>query len=143
MFIPIESIATSAFEARPDLQRESIDKRDPSATPITSIALLRRGRLYWRREELARNAQETWDSAHELHRRLGSCRNHLGKWGPDPETAARDFDPALGCFGASVLPQGRRIEDLSGSQGSDRLDFPKRIETRVRQGAGNNRDDDE
>ena len=41
MFIPIESVAAAAFEARPELQQEAIDRRILIVTPVTLIALLR------------------------------------------------------------------------------------------------------
>lgn len=134
MFIPIESVASAAFEARPDLQSEAMKSRILIATPVTLIALLLTVGLYWKQEMMAQNAKEIWDEASELHRRLGVFQSHLGKLGSGLTTAIKSFNSAIGSYETRVLPQGRRIEELSGAQDSERLpDSPTQIESQARE----------
>jgi DNA recombination protein RmuC len=133
MFIPIESVASAAFEARPDLQTEAMKNRILITTPVTLIALLLTVGLYWKQEKMAQNAQEIWEEASELHRRLGVFHSHLGKVGNGLTTAIKSFNSAVGSFETRVLPQGRRIEELSGTQDAERLpDSPGQIEIQAR-----------
>ncbi len=121
MFIPIESVAAAAFEARPELQMDAMKNGVLITTPVTLIALLRTVGLYWKQERMAKNAQEIWNEATELHNRLGTFHDHLGKVGKGLNTAVKSFNSAVGSFESRVIPQGRRIEELSGSQEAARL----------------------
>ncbi len=136
MFIPIESVAAAAFEARPDLQQEAIDQGVLIVTPVTLIALLRTVGLYWRQEKLARNAQEIWNAARELHGRVQNFQVHLGKVARGLEGAVKDFNAAMGSYEARVLPQGRRIEQLAAIEPGAALPEPARIETPLREVSG-------
>jgi DNA recombination protein RmuC len=135
MFVPIESVASAAFEARPDLQSEAMKNRVLITTPVTLIALLLTVGLYWKQEKMAQNAQEIWDEASELHRRLAVFHGHLGKVGSGLTTAIKSFNSAVGSYETRVMPQGRRIEELSGTQDpAARLpDSPNQIETQARE----------
>jgi len=121
MFIPIESVAAAAFEARPELQMDAMENGILITTPVTLIALLRTVGLYWKQERMAQNAQEIWDEANELHRRLGTFHGHLAKVGSGLDSALTSFNRAVGSYETRVVPQGRRIEELSGAQDSARL----------------------
>lgn len=134
MFIPIESIAAAAFEACPELQVEAIEKRVLITTPVTLIALLRTVGLYWKQESLARNAQDIWDAANELHKRMGTFNGHLAKVGGGLKTAIEAYNKAVGSYETRVLPQGRKIEELSGGETPNRLpESLGQIETQARQ----------
>ena len=120
MFIPIESVASAAFAIRPDLQEEAIQKRVLITTPVTLIALLRTVAIYWRQEQMARNAKEVWGHARELHKRLSIFHGHLGKVKTGLESAVNHFNKAIGSYETRVLPQGRKIDELS-SQETEKL----------------------
>jgi len=133
MFIPIESVAAAAFEARPELQMDAMDNGVLITTPVTLIALLRTVGLYWKQERVAQNAKEIWKEAAMLHDRLGTFHEHLGKVGKGLNSAVKSFNSAVGSFESRVLPQGRRIEELSGAQESARLsDKTLQIESQAR-----------
>lgn len=132
MFIPIESVAAAAFEARPDLQQEAIERRILIVTPVTLIALLRTVGLYWKQSKIARDAQEIWEAAKELHKRLRVFQDHLSRAGSGLKSAVDNYNKAVGSLESSVLPQGRRVERLSGIESADALPDPARIETQVR-----------
>lgn len=132
MFIPIESVAAAAFEARPDLQQEAIEKRILISTPVTLIALLKTVGLYWKQTKIARDAREIWEASKELHKRMRVFQTHLGKSGNALKQAVENYNRAIGSLESKVLPQGRRIEQLSGIDAGDALPDPNRIETQVR-----------
>ena len=117
MFIPIESVASTAFAVRPDLQEEAIEKRILITTPVTLIALLRTVAIYWRQERMARNAKEVWGHARELHKRLSIFHGHLHKVKTGLESAVTHFNKAIGSYETRVLPQGRKIDELSSQEG--------------------------
>ena len=142
MFIPIESVAAAAFEARPDLQQEAIDRSILIVTPVTLIALLRTVGLYWRQEKLAKNAQEIWEAARVLHERIQKFQVHLGKVARGLEGAVKEFNAAMASYEARVLPQGRRIEQLAGIEAGAALPEPNRIEIQPREVSGSEPESD-
>ena len=132
MFIPIESVASAAFTSRPDLQEEAIKRRILITTPVTLIALLRTVAIYWRQEQMARNAKEVWGHAQELHRRLFVFHGHLSKMKSGLENAVGHFNRAVGSYETRILPQGRKIDELASKE-SDKLpaDSSLFIETQI------------
>jgi DNA recombination protein RmuC len=142
MFIPIESVAAAAFEARPDLQQEAIDHGILIVTPVTLIALLRTVGLYWRQEKLAQNAQEIWKAARLLHERIQKFQVHLGKAARGLEGAVKEFNKAMASYESRVLPQGRRIEQLAGIEAGAALPEPNLIEIQPREVSGSEPESD-
>ena len=142
MFVPVESVVSAAFEARPDLQEEAVAKGILIVTPVTLIALLRTVGLYWRQEKLARNAKDIWEAADEMHGRMRSFQGHLAKVGSGLDAAIGAFNAAIGSYERRVIPSGRRIEELSGIETSKALPRPSGVETPLREIPGGEQGDD-
>lgn len=119
MFIAIESSASTAFAVLPDLQEEAIKNKILITTPVTLIALLRTVAIYWRQEQMARNAKEVWAEAQELHKRLGIFHGHLEKVRTGLDGAVKHFNKAIGSYESRILPQGRKIDALSSEEGKN------------------------
>ena len=69
---------------------------------------------------------------------LSLSRAHtLAKVGGGPKTAIEAYNKAVGSYETRVLPQGRKIEELSGGETPNRLpESLGPIETQARQVAG-------
>ena len=118
MFIPIESVAAAAFAAQPDLQEEAMKNKILIATPVTLIALLKTVALYWQQEQLAENAHKIWEESSQLHDRLKTFTEHLGKVGTNLNKALNAYNSAVGSYQGRVLPKARSIESLTSKTGS-------------------------
>jgi DNA recombination protein RmuC len=140
MFIPGDPILAAAFEADPGLQVEAMEKRVLIVTPVTLIALLRTVALYWRQQKLAENAQVLSDAAREFHKRVGVFVKHFAGLGGALDSAMDKYNKAVGSYERMVLPQARRIEELSDQQ--ETLPEIPAIEEQVRAlGAGRGADE--
>ena len=124
MFIPIESVASAAFASIPTLQEEAIEKKILITTPVTLIALLRTVAIYWRQEQMAQNAKEVWSHAQELHKRLMTFHGHMGRVKTGLEGAVNHFNKAIASYETRVLPQGRKIDELSSQESEQRAEEP-------------------
>jgi DNA recombination protein RmuC len=113
MFIPGEPMLSAAFEARPSLQDEALDKRILLATPVTLIALLYTVAVYWKQSTIADDAQRVWDVSKEFHKRVQTFGSHLSGVGKGLHSAIKSFDKAVGSYGGRVLPYGRKLEELA------------------------------
>jgi DNA recombination protein RmuC len=121
MFVPADPVLSAAHESRPDLQQEAMERGVLVATPVTLLALLRTVALYWRQSEMARNAQEFWETAREFHKRVTVFAEHFAGVGKGLKSALESFDKAVGSYESRVLPQARRLEELDGPGGPAQL----------------------
>lgn len=112
MFVPGEPILAAAFEARPSLQAEALDKRVLLATPVTLIALLYTVAVYWQQSTVAEDAERVWEVGREFYKRVQTFSGHLAGVGKGLDTALKSFDKAVGSYVGRVLPQGQRLEKL-------------------------------
>ena len=88
------------------------------ATPVTLIALLKTVALYWQQEQLAENAHKIWEESSQLHDRLKTFTEHLGKVGTNLNKALNAYNSAVGSYQGRVLPKARSIESLTSKTGS-------------------------
>src|SRR5699024_362475 len=82
------------------------------ATPMTLLALLRTIAHAWREETLAENAQQVLTLGRELHTRLGTLSQHLGKLGRAIESAAGAYNQTVGSLDSRVLVTARKFREL-------------------------------
>jgi DNA recombination protein RmuC len=113
MFVPGEPILAAAFEARPSLQDEALDKKVLLATPVTLIALLYTVAVYWQQSSIAEDAERVWDASREFYKRVQTFGSHLAGVGKGLDTAIKSYDRAVGSYGGRVLPQGRKLDELA------------------------------
>jgi DNA recombination protein RmuC len=112
LYLPAESLLSLALAADPGLLDHAFGKRITLATPTTMMALLRSVAQYWRDEALAENAAKIRDEGIELHNRLGTMAEHLGKLGRSLDAAVQAFNGTVGSFETRVMPASRRFSEL-------------------------------
>ena len=127
MFIPAEPILSTAFEYEPTLQEYAFNKHVLIVTPVTLIALLRTVGLYWQQQSMADNAKEIHKKAREFYDRVTKFSHDLAKMGRGINTVVGAYNDAVGSYDGSVMPSGRRLEDLKLADGAQRklADLPE------------------
>src|SRR5262249_23738359 len=120
LFVPAEPILAAAFEADPDVQTFAMQQRVLLATPVTLLALLRTVALYWRQADLAQNAELIAATAREYHDRLQTFMRHMTALGRAVESAVGHWNKVVGSYERSILPQGRRLEELQPPDSPER-----------------------
>ncbi len=134
LFIPGESFLQAALQRDVDLLERAFNRNVVIATPSTLIALLKAVAAGWREQQVAENAQRIADLGQELHRRIGTAIEHLGRLGNALESTVAHYNKLVGSVEQNVLPQTRRFEDL-GARSQKELPAPgevKVIETAPR-----------
>jgi DNA recombination protein RmuC len=81
-------------------------------TPSTLLALLKTIYNGWQNVRLAENAERIRSLAEDLHARLVTFRNHMGKVGSSLESSITAFNAAVGSLERSVLPGARKFVEL-------------------------------
>jgi len=120
LFVPAEPILAAAYEADASLATEALQRRVLLVTPVTLMALLLTVALYWRQADLASNAQSIADTAREYHDRLQVFMRHLAALGKSIDATVSNWNKAVGSYERSVLPQGRRLEELAPPSAQDK-----------------------
>ena len=133
MFLPGDHLLSATFEHDQHLQEKAMEARVLIATPVTMMALLRTVDLYWQQEKIAKNAVEIADTAKEYHERMKVFTEHMNKVGKGLKSSVDSYNKAIGSYNKNVLPQGRRVEQLSAASSAKQLEKPKSLELNVRE----------
>ena len=133
LFLPGEHFYGAALEADPELLEEGARRNVLIATPTTLIALLRAVAGGWREERVAEDARAVAELGRDLHRRLETFAEHLGRVGRGLSTAVRAYDEAVGSFEHRVLPGARRLAAHGVVPAGREPAAPERVQPAVRQ----------
>ena len=134
MYVPTDPMLDVAIDANSGVWQEAWDRhRVLIATPGLLIAFLRTVALAWQQQAIQQNAQDIADSARELYDRLGTYTGHIIRMGNQLGTVVDTYNKSVGSFQSRVLPQARRIEDLSEIEESRRFDEPNSVLADIRE----------
>ena len=125
MYVPTDPMLDVAIDANSSVWQEAWERhRVLIATPGLLIAFLRTVALAWQQQAIQENAQDIAESARELYDRLGTYTGHIVRMGNQLGTVIDTYNKSVGSFQSRVLPQARRIEELSEIEESRRFEEP-------------------
>ena len=134
MYVPTDPMLDAAIEADSTVwQKAWNNHRVLIATPGLLIAFLQTVALAWRRQADHERADEIAATARELYERLGTYSGHVVRMGSQLGTVVDTYNKSVGSFQSRVLPQARRIEELSEIEQSRRFDEPESVMTEIRE----------
>ncbi|MEM7494956.1 MAG: DNA recombination protein RmuC [Myxococcota bacterium] len=112
LFLPGESFFSAASGEDHQLIEYAASRRVILASPTTLIALLKAVSYGWRQDALARNVQQVVQLARQLHERLNTLLEHLGKLGRSLNTSVHSYNQTVGSVETRVLPAVRKLGEL-------------------------------
>jgi DNA recombination protein RmuC len=131
LFVPADPFLDVALQRDPTLLEHAFARDVVLATPATLVALLRTVAYTWRQEALARNAVAVHSLARELHARLSTLGEHVGKLGTALGGAVTAYNRAVGSLEARVLVSARKLAEMGVSDAE--LTTPPQVEVAPRQ----------
>jgi len=112
LFLPAESLLSTALEGNNDLILEAGKMGILLATPATLIGFLSAINLSWQQHQQAENAAQIAREATELYIRVTKFVEHFGKVRKGLNSAVESFNQALGSYEGRIRPQGERLREL-------------------------------
>ncbi len=122
LFLPAESLFSTALEGDPELIVWAESKQVYLATPASFIAVLRTINFIWQQHAQTENAQAIAEAAQEFFARVVTFTEHLEKIRAGLETANKAFNQAVGSYESRIKPSGEKLLKLGGAPGKELAD---------------------
>jgi DNA recombination protein RmuC len=114
LFLPAESLFSTALEGDPELIVWAESKGVYLATPASFIAVLRTISFIWQQHAQTENAQKIAAAAQDFYARVVKFTEHFEKIGAGLDRANAAFNDAASSFQSRVRPAGERLVELGG-----------------------------
>jgi DNA recombination protein RmuC len=111
MFVPGENFLAAALEVDQELFEAAFQKRVLLASPTNLIAIARTVAMVWQQERAADDARKIARLGKELHDRIATMGEHVGKLGKNLGTAMNAYNAFVGSLESQVMPAAQRLSD--------------------------------
>jgi DNA recombination protein RmuC len=112
LFLPAESLLSTALEADNNLVIEAGEHGILLATPATLIGFLGAINLAWKEQAQAENSREIAAAANLLYERVGIFLKHFARVGKGLDDAAGAFNEAVSSYRKRLRPAGEKLTEL-------------------------------
>lgn len=119
MFMPFESLLSSALEADPELLHKTFSRNVSVATPTSLLPMLRTVVYGYDRKLMAENAEEIRRAGAEMLKRLNVAAEHLGGLRKGLGAAVKSYNEFIGSFDSRVMVQARKMQEMGVEPGLD------------------------
>jgi len=114
LFLPAESLFSTALEGDPELLVWAASRKILLATPASLIGLLRAVAVSWQQQAQTENAREIAEAAQELFSRVSKFTEHFDRIREGLSKAGTAYNEAVGSYERMVRPSGERLAELGG-----------------------------
>lgn len=132
MFLPLESLLSSALETNGLLLEEVFARNVVLATPTTILGMLRTIQFGYQRKLMADNAEEIRAAGAEMLTRLEKAVDHLGTLRKGLMSAVKGYNEFIGSMDSRVMVQARRMKELGVASATD-LELPSDVTETLRE----------
>ncbi|MGB0244186.1 MAG: DNA recombination protein RmuC [Candidatus Nanopelagicales bacterium] len=132
MFLPLESLLSSALETNGLLLEEVFARNVVLATPTTILGMLRTIQFGYQRKLMADNAEEIRAAGAEMLTRLEKAVDHLATLRKGLMSAVKGYNEFIGSMDSRVMVQARRMKELGVASSTD-LELPSDVTETLRE----------
>ena len=132
MFLPLESLLSSALETNGLLLEEGFARNVVLATPTTILGMLRTIQFGYQRKLMTDNAEEIRAAGAEMLTRLEKAVDHLGTLRKGLMSAVKGYNEFIGSMDGRVMVQARRMKELGVASSTD-LELPSDVTETLRE----------
>ena len=127
LFLPAESLFSTALTIDPDLLTFGVENRVIIATPTTLISLLMAVSAGWQDKSITENAMQLKSECEMLYANVCTFLGHYSDIGAGLEKAIGAYNKSVGTMQSRVLPRARKIGELGGFDKDDEKLLKKEI----------------
>ena len=121
LFLPAESLFSTALEGDPELIVWAESKQIYLATPASFIAVLRTIDFVWKQHRQTENAKQIAVAAQDFYGRVVTFTEHFEIIRDGLEKANAAYNKAANSFQSRVRPAGERLVELGGGSENKKL----------------------
>ena len=127
LFLPFESLLTEALRVDSKILDHAFSKQVTIATPATMMALLHSIALVFRRNELAKNADDIKKVASTFLKNITSLHNKIVTLGKAVNTINKAYDDLIPTAEKTVIAPAKKINSLgiSGDKEKLAIEYPE------------------
>jgi DNA recombination protein RmuC len=114
LFLPAETLFSSALEVDASLIEYATEKGVILATPTTLIGLLKAVAHGWKQDSFTSSAKEIASLGFELYKRLQDMNKHWKNVGKNLNTAVESYNKALGSYNRRVSTSAEKFGQYLG-----------------------------
>ncbi|MGZ3529811.1 MAG: DNA recombination protein RmuC [Vulcanimicrobiaceae bacterium] len=114
LFVPVESMLTSALGAEPALLEYGAQHRIMICSPLLLLAYLQAFAHGWRMQKQRDNAERVALIGRRLYERMSKFASLFDDVGKHMDRAVRKYNETVGSFSVRLLPAGRDIASMLG-----------------------------
>ena len=131
LYIPVEGALSMALERDPYLLEYAFDKNIILTFPTSLLAILKGFSMTIQKAEMTKNINEIEQMSSELYKRFTTFVEKFSTIGSNISKLNKSYNEAQGSFEKRLLPQAKRIAELSG-QNSEFIPFNE-IDTSIKE----------
>lgn len=133
LYMEVESALNVALMTDKTLLQDAMNNKIILTTPTTLIVVLKSVAMSWQQHSITENALEIMKAANEFEERVKVFADHFEKVGGGLKTALKGYNDAVGSWESRVLPAGRKLEVLKGTDSKSVLPDFEIIDKPVRE----------
>ena len=131
LYIPVEGALSMALERDPYLLEYAFEKNIILTFPTSLLAILKGFSMTIQKAEMTKNINEIQQMSTELYKRFINFVEKFSAVGSNINRLSKSYNEAQGSFEKRLLPQAKRIAELSG-QNSEFIPFNE-IDTSIKE----------
>jgi DNA recombination protein RmuC len=133
LFLPAESLLSTALEGDTELVVDAGRQGILLATPATLIGFLAAISLTWQQHHQAENGAKIAEEALTLYQRVEKLMEHIDRLRSGLQGAVTGFNQAIGSYERMVRPSGERLKSLGGAGRQQELPPVEQVEEAMRE----------
>ena len=130
LYIPVEGALSMALERDPYLLEYAFEKNIILTFPTSLLAILKGFSMTIQKAEMTKNINEIQQMSSELYKRFLNFVEKFSEVGSNISKLNKSYNAAQGSYEKRLLPQAKRIAELSG-QNPD-FNAPNELDSNIR-----------
>ena len=130
LYIPIEGALSMALERDPYLLEYAFEKNIILTFPTSLLAILKGFSMTIQKAEMTKNINEIQQMSTELYKRFLNFVEKFSEVGTNISKLNKSYNTAQGSYEKRLLPQAKRIAELSGQ--NPEFNTPNAIDSNIR-----------